>query len=89
MIKCHLSRIMGEKRITQKEVIETTGLSSATISNLYNEKVKRLDFDTLEKLCKLFNCNVQEIFFFLKKKHFEKKQQQNFKTHKTLLLLEY
>lgn len=65
MIKCHLSRIMGEKRITQKEVIEKTGLSSATVSNLYNEKVKRLDFDTLEKLCKLFNCKVQDLIEYI------------------------
>ena len=65
MIKNHLSKLMGEKRYTITEVSKVTGMSNTTISNLYNEKVKRLDFDTLEKLCKLFNCNVQDLIEYI------------------------
>lgn len=68
MIKNHLSKIMGEKRMTITEVAKTTGMSNTTISNLYNEKVKRLDFDTLEKLCELFNCEVQDIIEYIPNK---------------------
>lgn len=53
MLKNHLSKLMGEKRYSIVEVSRRTGLTTSTISNLYNDKVKRLDFDTLEKLCKL------------------------------------
>lgn len=65
MIKNHLSKIMGEKRMTITEVSKRTGMSNTTISNLYNEKVKRLDFDTLEKLCELFDCKVQDLIEYI------------------------
>ncbi|MFR9018926.1 MAG: helix-turn-helix domain-containing protein [Fusobacterium sp.] len=65
MIKNHLSKLMGEKRYTIVEVSKLTGMSTSTISNLYNEKVKRLDFDTLEKLCQLFNCKVQDLIEYI------------------------
>lgn len=65
MIKNHLSKLMGEKRYTIVEVSKLTGMSTSTISNLYNEKVKRLDFDTLEKLCNLFNCKVQDLIEYI------------------------
>lgn len=66
MIKCHLSRILGEKRLTIKAVHEKTGLSRNTISNLYNEKAGRIDFDTLEKLCCFLNCSVCELLEYIK-----------------------
>ncbi|WP_310787077.1 helix-turn-helix domain-containing protein [Fusobacterium polymorphum] len=65
MLKNHLSKLMGEKRYTIIEVSRKTGLTTSTISNLYNDKVKRLDFDTLEKLCKLFNCQPNDLFEYI------------------------
>ena len=61
MIKCYLSRMLGEKRITIREVHEKTGLSRNTISNLYNEKSKMVDFDTLEKICRFLDCQVGDL----------------------------
>lgn len=68
MIKNHLSKLMGERRYTIVDVAKKTGMSTSTISNLYNEKVKRLDFDTLEKLCVLFNCKVENIIEYIPEK---------------------
>ena len=65
MLKNHLSKLMGEKRYSIVEVSRRTGLTTSTISNLYNDKVKRLDFDTLEKLCKLLNCNTQDLIEYI------------------------
>lgn len=58
MIKCNLSKLMGEKKVNIQEVHEGTGLNRNTISNLYHEKVTRIDFDTIDKLCTFFNCKV-------------------------------
>ncbi len=58
MIKCNLSKLMGIHKMSIQDVHEKTGLNRATISNLYHEKVIRLDFETMEKLCKLFNYQV-------------------------------
>lgn len=65
IIKLKLHLLMAQSRMTQKELIAQSGMSSATISNLYNEKIKRLDFDTLEKLCKIFNCKVEDLIEYI------------------------
>ncbi|WP_227767881.1 helix-turn-helix domain-containing protein [Zhaonella formicivorans] len=41
-----------------KDVHEKTGLSRNTISNLYNDNATRIDFETIYKLCVLFDCEV-------------------------------
>lgn len=56
MLKCNLSQLMGIHKMSIQDVHELTGLNRNTISNLYHEKAKRVDFETMEKLCKLFNC---------------------------------
>ena len=60
-IRCKLSVLMGEKRYNIQDVYEKTGLSRGTISNLYHDKMQRIDYETLNKLCKLFNCNVGDL----------------------------
>ena len=58
MIRCNLSTLMGAKRYSIKDVHEKTGLSRGTISSLYNDKATRVDYETLAKLCELFECEV-------------------------------
>lgn len=57
MLKCNLSKLMGIHKMTIQAVHEKTGLNRNTVSNLYHEKVSRIDLETMEKLCKLFNCS--------------------------------
>jgi putative transcriptional regulator len=52
---------MGEHRLSIQDVHERTGLSRNTVSNLYNDRVTRVDFDTIEKLCLLFDCSVGDL----------------------------
>lgn len=61
MIKCNLSKLMGEHKVNIQTVHEETGLNRNTISNLYHEKVSRIDFSTIDKLCVFFNCEVGEL----------------------------
>ncbi|MDD4699753.1 MAG: helix-turn-helix transcriptional regulator [Oscillospiraceae bacterium] len=60
-IRCRLSVLMGEKRYNIQDVYEKTGLSRGTISNLYHDKMQRIDYETLNKLCELFECSVGDI----------------------------
>lgn len=53
---------MGKNRYLIKDVHEKTGLSRNTVSNLYNNKATRIDFETIEKLCDLFHCDLTELF---------------------------
>ncbi len=61
MIKIHLSRILGERRITQKKLFEMTGISQNSISKIYNEKVKGIDFDTIEKICTALDIEIKDL----------------------------
>lgn len=61
MVKCNLSRLMGEKRMNIQEVCNVTGLARNTVAHLYNDKAKRIDYNTIEKLCLLFECKVGDL----------------------------
>ncbi|HDR7980283.1 TPA: helix-turn-helix transcriptional regulator [Bacillus cereus] len=61
MVKCKLSTLMGIHKMSIQDVHIKTGLNRNTISNLYHEKVKRIDFDTVDKLCILFDCEIGEL----------------------------
>lgn len=60
-IQSNLSSLMGRYRLSIKDVHERTGLARNTISNLYNDRATRIDYDTLDKLCSLFDCEVGDI----------------------------
>ena len=61
MVRVHLSRLMGEKRLKIADIERDTGLSRTTLSRLYHEKAGRLDFDTLETLCRYFDVGVADL----------------------------
>lgn len=61
-VHCNLSTLMGKRRYSIQDVHKLTGLSRSTVSSLYNDRATRIDFDTLEKLCDLFECNANELF---------------------------
>lgn len=59
---CNLSTLMGTKRFSIQDVHEKTGLSRSTVSALYNDRATRVDYETVEKLCALFECEIQDLF---------------------------
>ena len=61
MIRCHLSRKMGENKMKIADVARETGLNRSTVTALYNESATRLDLETIEKLCILFKCQIGDL----------------------------
>lgn len=61
MIINHLSEIMGRKRMKVSDVVAGTGLAINTVSGLYHDKVKRVDLETLDKLCSFLDVRLEEI----------------------------
>jgi putative transcriptional regulator len=61
MIKCHLSRLMGERKLKIADVARETGLHRNTITLLYDETAVRVDLDAVDKLCSLFEVPVGEL----------------------------
>ena len=61
MIKCHLSRIMDEKKLKVADVARDTGINRGTITRLYQETAVRVEFEVLEKLCLYLECEIGEL----------------------------
>ncbi|KJD42544.1 helix-turn-helix domain-containing protein [Paenibacillus terrae] len=61
MIVNHLSEIMGRKRLKVADVVAGTGLAVNTVSGLYHDKVKRVDLDTMDKLCAFLEVKLGDI----------------------------
>ncbi len=61
MIRCHLSRCMGERKLKISDVARATGLNRNTVTLLYKETATRVDLDAIEKLCVLFQCEVGDL----------------------------
>ena len=62
MIRCYLSRMMGEKKMNVADLARETGLNRNTITLLYKETATRIDLEALEVLCRYFGCGVGDFF---------------------------
>ena len=61
MIRCHLARLMGERKLKIVDVAKETGLNRNTVTLLYKETAQKIDLEALEKLCELFDCEVGDL----------------------------
>lgn len=62
MVKCHLSAIMGAKRLKISDVTNDTGINRGTITRLFHETATRIDLDIIEKLCLYLECEIGDLF---------------------------
>ena len=62
MIKCNLSRILGEKRIKVAELAREIDVNKNTIHRLYNETATRIDIEVIDKICIYLDIDVGELF---------------------------
>jgi putative transcriptional regulator len=61
VIRCHLARLMGERKLKIADVARETGLNRNTVTLLYKETAQRIDLDAIEKLCRLFECDIPDL----------------------------
>ena len=61
-MRCQLSTLMGKARYSIQDVHIKTGLARSTVTQLYHDKATRIDYDTIEKLCVLFECGISDLF---------------------------
>ena len=64
MIRCHLARLMVERKMKISDVLRETGLSRNTVTLMYKETAQRIDIEALDKLCRLFECEVADMLEF-------------------------
>ncbi len=61
MIRCHLARLMGERKMRISDVMRETGIKRNTLTLLYKETAQKVDLEALDKLCDLFDCELQDL----------------------------
>ena len=68
MIRIHLSRLLGERRMTQIDLSRKTGIRVATINELYHELAVRVNLEHLDKICEVLNCELTELIEYVPNK---------------------
>jgi putative transcriptional regulator len=72
MIRFRISELLGKHKMTQKDLAEKTGIRPATVSALYHDKIKRLEVEHIESLCRVFNCQPGDLMEYIPDKKEEK-----------------
>jgi len=62
MIRCNLSRIMGEKKLKIADIARDTRVHRNTLTSLYKETAQRVELDVIDALCEYLDCTVCELF---------------------------
>ena len=61
MVRVHLSRLLGERRMSQKRLSELTGIRPNTISEWYNEITVSLKIEHIDQICEVLECSIDEL----------------------------
>lgn len=61
MIKCNLAELLGARKLKVADVVRDTGINRSTLTRLYHETTSRIDFETLETLCRYLECDVGQL----------------------------
>ena len=61
MVRIHLSRLLGEKRMTQKQLSMRTGIRQNTINEWYHEMTVSLKVEHIDRICEVLKCSIDEL----------------------------
>lgn len=65
MIKCHLSRLLGERRLKISEVARDAGVNRGTLTRLYHETAERVELDALNRICRHLDCSIEDLLEYI------------------------
>lgn len=65
MVKCNLSRILGERRMTRVELARQTGLTYQGIKPLYDDTWKGVQRNTIDVICRALGVQLGELFEYV------------------------
>lgn len=75
-IKFKLKDIMEEHNYSKNRLCRETGFRYETIQNYYNGSISRIDLVVVEEFCKIFQCNISDLFEYVpNKKKLEDKEE--------------
>ncbi len=60
-VRIYLSELLGKRKISQAELSRKTEIRANTINELYWELVERINLDHIEKICKVLDCDIDDL----------------------------
>lgn len=64
-IRFRLGELLDQREMTQTALQHATRLAYSTISELYHNKVRRIDVGTLDTLCAALDCQVGDLIEYV------------------------
>ena len=64
-IKWRLAAVMADREVDNEKLQLLTGFHAGTISKLRNNPPKRVDIDTLDKLCQALSCTPGDLLRYV------------------------
>jgi transcriptional regulator len=56
---------MAEKRMSQKELSDKTGITPTVINKYYHDKILRIPVEHLDKFCEIFKCQISDLIEYI------------------------
>lgn len=64
-IHCRLSTLLGKRRIKMAELSRMTGVSKTTINAMYHDRVRKIDYGVLERICMALDCGLSDVLEYV------------------------
>jgi len=71
LIRYHLKHLMADmelrlgRRVSLGEISEKTNIHLSTLSRIANQKASNTTIGNLEKICRFFDCEIQDLVEFV------------------------
>ncbi|MDT2836003.1 helix-turn-helix transcriptional regulator [Enterococcus durans] len=60
-MKNNLSKILGERLLKVSDVFKATGISKTTLTDIYYQRAKNIQLDTLMKICDYLQVSLSDL----------------------------
>jgi putative transcriptional regulator len=60
-----LDRIMADRKMSLNELSDKIQMTNVNLSNLKNDKMKGIRFETMNSICKVLNCQPGDLFEYV------------------------
>jgi putative transcriptional regulator len=67
-VQFRLRELLERRGLTQTELQLRTGLAYSTVNDLFNNKPRRVELDTLDVLCDVLDCDVGDLLEYIRDK---------------------
>lgn len=60
-MKNNLSKVLGERLLKVSDVFRATGISKTTLTDIYYQRAKNIQLETLMKICDYLQISLSEL----------------------------